>query len=116
VENTSESFYLALRIHNVAATFICFILSFLWLLSHRGEMNETTHTLMEDFKIHLRNVSDGFFTYIASFFATQIPERAARKIGRPLYSHRIYENEWIMRTIQLDPMQICAVEIKRGLQ
>jgi hypothetical protein len=75
-ENTSESFYLALRSHN-AATVIWFILSFLRLLSHRGKMNETSLTLMEDFGMHLRNASDGVLTYSASFFATQMLEAAA---------------------------------------
>jgi hypothetical protein len=39
-------------------------------------MNETTPTLMEDFGMHLRNVSDGGLTYSASYFATQILEKA----------------------------------------
>jgi hypothetical protein len=40
-------------------------------------MSETTPTLMEGFKVHLRNVFDGFLTYSASFFATQILAKAA---------------------------------------
>lgn len=40
-------------------------------------MSETTPTLMEGFKVHFRNVFDGFQTYSISFFATQILEEAA---------------------------------------
>jgi hypothetical protein len=40
--------------------------------------------------MHLRNVSDGGLTYSASYFATQILEKATWKIGRPLCSHSSY--------------------------
>jgi hypothetical protein len=40
-------------------------------------MSETTATLMEGFKVHFRNVFDGFQTYSVLFFATQILEKAA---------------------------------------
>jgi hypothetical protein len=52
---------------------------------------------MEGFKVHFRNVSDGFLTYSVSFFATQTPEKAAWKIRRPPFSHRrSYENKCYM--------------------
>ena len=99
-KNTSESFYLALKIHN-AATSIYFILSFLRLLSHRGKMSETTPTLMEGFKVHFTNVFDGFQTYSISFFATQILEEAAWKIRRPIFSHSRYANKWHTRASEI---------------